>query len=115
MSRKNMFWFLGHSCFLESQPLPLCVYLFKTGFDSNASMAFGAAGAHACLGAGVTDSLGSCSTTIFWDSVLTRYQECHMQMCQHNLVADMHIMHIISAHACFMVLSDFRRKTTFQR
>lgn len=75
----------------------------------------GAVGAPACLGADVTDSLGSCCTTIYWNSVLKSFEECYMQMCQHNLVADVHIMHIISAHACFMVLSDFPRKATFQR
>lgn len=76
---------------------------------------FGAIGAPACLGADVTDSCGSRCTAIYWDFMLKRYQECYMQMCQRNLVAGVHVMHIISAHACFMVLSDFPRETTFQR
>lgn len=91
----------------------MCVYSKQVLIQTQAWHC-GAADAPACLGADVTDSSESCSTTIYWDSVLTRYQECYIQIGQHNLVADMLIMHIISAHACFMVLSYFK-KTKFQR
>lgn len=33
-----------------------------------------------------------------------------MQMCQQEMVADMHIVHITSAYACFIVLSGFTLK-----